>query len=219
MALDGPLPPLLVFAFGTALIAWRAARRSLAASALTDVIAISLIVAVALGLEWRMGRTPTYRHGPIRLWSGDVTSDQNSQQIADPYTFTHVVHGAAFYGLARLLPVSRAWAFGPTAIAITTVEASWEAYENTQQVIDRYRSETISLGYYGDSLLNSGCDVLACLMGLAFAWRRPARLTWAWVVATELVLALWIRDNLTLNLLMLISPIPAVKTWQAGGPL
>src|SRR5262245_26006909 len=110
--------------------------------------AIIAIIGVAMGLELHMGRTPTYKDGPVRLWSGDISSDQNSQQIADPYSFTHIIHGAAFYGLTRL--VAPSLSFGPTAVIVTAIEAAWEVYENTDQVINRYRTETISLGYYGD---------------------------------------------------------------------
>ena len=161
-----------------------------------------------------MGRAPTYRHGPVRIWSGDIHSDQNSQQIFDPYSFTHVIHGAAFYGLSRLILGKSN--FGPTLIAIVTLEAAWEVYENTDQVVNRYRAETISLGYYGDSMLNSLVDIFACIAGLLIAWRRPAWVTVSWVVVVELFLALWIRDNLTLNIIMLIHPVQAIKAWQGG---
>jgi uncharacterized protein DUF2585 len=207
--LDGFVPPLIVLATGAALAAlrWRLGAR-------LDVVIVAAIVGVAMFLEHEMGRTPTYAKGPVRLWSGDIHSDQNSQQIFDPYSFTHVVHGAAFYGLSRA--VLRGAGFGPTAIFTATLEAAWEVYENTDTVVDRYRSETISLGYYGDSMLNSFFDIVACLFGLALAWRRPARITLAWVVVIEVVLALWIRDNLTLNIVMLIHPIRAIKAWQMG---
>jgi hypothetical protein len=207
--LDGFVPPLIVLGTGILLAGLRrlAGRRF-------DVAIVLTIVAVAMILEFEMGRTPTYKNGPIRLWSGDIHSDQNSQQIFDPYSFTHVVHGAAFYGLSRA--VLRGAGFGPAAIFATTLEAAWEVYENTNTVVNRYRSETISLGYYGDSMLNSFFDIVACLFGLAIAWRRRAWITLAWVVVIEVVLALWIRDNLTLNILMLIHPIQAIKTWQMG---
>ena len=150
----------------------------------------------------------------MRLWSGDINSDQNSQQVFDPYSFTHVIHGAAFYGLTRLIPGTAA--LGPTAIAVITLEAAWETYENTNQVINRYRAETVSRGYFGDSMLNSFFDIVCCLVGLLLAWRRPAWMTVSWVVVVEVILALWIRDNLTLNIVMLIRPIKAIKAWQMG---
>jgi hypothetical protein len=97
------------------------------------------------------------------------------------------------------------------------LESAWEALENTNMVIDRYRAATVSLGYYGDSVLNSMADVFACLLGFLLAWRLPTRATVAWVVVVELVLVVWIRDNLTLNIVMLLYPLQAIRQWQAGG--
>ena len=161
-----------------------------------------------------MGRTPVYRNGPVKLWNGDIHSDQNSQQITDPYTFTHVIHGAAFYGLTHL--VMPAASLGVRMSVAVTLEAAWEAFENTDTVINRYRNATIALGYYGDSVLNSVADILACLIGFVLASRFRWWVTVGWVAATEIVLALTIRDNLTLNILMLLRPIDAVRRWQIG---
>jgi hypothetical protein len=179
-----------------------------------DLAIMLVLMVVAGGLELGMGRPVKYSHGPVTLWSGDIKSDQNSQQIADPYTFTHFTHGAAFYGLTWLVmrPAS-----GVTRLLVATgVEAAWEVYENTDTVVERYRTETISLGYYGDSLINSTADILACIVGFLAAWRLPRASTITWVVVFELMLAFWIRDNLTLNVLMLVYPIKAIKTWQAA---
>lgn len=180
-----------------------------------DVVSPLLLVVLLAVLELLMGRAMTYTHGPMRIWSGRVRSDENSQQISDPYTFTHLIHGAAFYGatwatMGGAPLVSR-------AIAAIAIESAWEAYENTDQVINRYRAETVSLGYYGDSVINSVCDVIACVLGFALAWKLPVRVTVAWVAAVEIILAVTIRDNLTLNILMLVHPIDAVKRWQFGG--
>jgi hypothetical protein len=173
-----------------------------------------MVIGAAAGAELGMGRPAVYRRGPVRLWSGNVHSDQNSQQIADPYTFTHVIHGAAFYALTTLVrPASPAAA---RLVATAVLESVWEVYENTDAVINRYREATISLGYFGDSVINSVCDILACLCGFWLTRRLPARATVAWVIVTEAILALWIRDNLTLNILMLIYPIDAIKSWQMG---
>ena len=215
MTLDGAIPPLLVLAASVVLVVLRRiAPRSSRRTNVGDFAIAAAIVLVGMLLEEQMGRTPFYKNGPVRLWSGDITSDQNSQQISDPYTFTHVIHGAAFYGLTRLIPATRV--LGPALIATITLETAWEAYENTDTVINRYRAETVSLGYYGDSMLNSFCDIVSCLVGFALAWRRRAWITLSWVVVVEVVLALWIRDNLTLNILMLIYPIPWIKQWQMG---
>ncbi len=201
--LDGIVPPLIVIVVA-----------GLLAPARNRLLALALIITLTGGLELAMGRPATYRHGPVRLWSGDIASDENSQQISDPYTFTHVVHGAAFYGLTWLTMGSQ-----PVALRLLVtvgLESAWEAYENTDTVVERYRAETISLGYYGDSLINSMADILACLLGFALARTLPAKVTVAGVIAVELMLAFWIRDNLTLNILMLIYPLEAVKSWQLG---
>jgi hypothetical protein len=208
--LDGPIPPLLMLGVGFALLALRqwTGRQDAGAAA---AIVLTIVITAGL-LEFEMGRPLSYQHGPVRLWSGDIRSDQNSQQLFDPYTFTHLVHGALFYGLTR--PVLGAAPLGVVAAVVATLEAAWEVYENTDQVVNRYRAETISLGYYGDSILNSVADIVACLVGLLLSWRRRALVTVSWVVASEVALAMAIRDNLTLNVLMLIYPVPAIKAWQ-----
>jgi hypothetical protein len=180
----------------------------------TDAAILLALIAAAGALELGMGRPVKYARGPVRIWSGDITSDQNSQQIADPYTFTHFVHGAAFYGLAwtAMRPASVA----TRLVAATGVEAAWEVYENTDAVVERYRAETISLGYYGDSLVNSVADIAACIGGFLLAWRLPRAATIAWVATSELMLAFWIRDNLALNVLMLVYPLEGIRTWQAA---
>jgi uncharacterized protein DUF2585 len=188
--------------------------RRLRSGSIASAVLIVAIAALAAAVEWRMGRPLTYRNGPVRLWSGDVRSDQNSQQIADPYTFTHFEHGALFYGLTWL--VLRGASLGTRAVAAIAIEAAWEGYENTDAVIERYRTETISLGYYGDSVINSLADIAACLIGFLLTWRLPRRVTVGWIVAVEVILALWIRDNLFLNILMLVRPLDVVRQWQMG---
>jgi hypothetical protein len=213
--LDGYVPPLLILGLAGLLVAPFVVfpRRALDWATAAGIMLV--LVAATAALELRMGRPAAYARGPLRVWVGDVQSDQNSQQIADPYSFTHVVHGALFYGITALTlgpsqPALRA------AIAIG-IESAWEAVENTDMVIERYRKATVSLGYYGDSVVNSIADVLACLIGFLLAWRLPTRATVMWVAAVELVLALWIRDNLTLNVVMLVYPLQVIRQWQAGG--
>jgi hypothetical protein len=213
--LDGVVPPLLVLS-GSLLFA--AFRRFLVRASKggrwIDPAAVVAIVVLAGLLELGMGRPPTYRNGPIRLWSGDVNSDQNSQQVLDPYSFTHLIHGAVFYGLTRaVLPAAP---FRLCALVVVTLESAWEVYENTDQVINRYRAGTVSHGYSGDTILNSMSDIVVCLIGLLLAWRLPPRVTVCSVLVIELVLAWWIRDNLTLNIIMLVHPFPAVRAWQTG---
>jgi hypothetical protein len=212
MTLDGPLIPLLVLVMTVGLVMVRGlfGRHT----PIGDVAVVIAIVSTAMWLEWQMGRTPSYEHGPVRLWSGDINSDQNSQQIFDPYSFTHVIHGAAFYGLTRL--VAPAAPFAAVATTVVALEAAWESYENTNQVINRYREETLALGYVGDSIINSFFDIVCCVIGMVLARRSAAWVTVSWVVGVEIVLALWIRDNLTLNIIMLIHPVAAIKTWQMG---
>jgi hypothetical protein len=216
MRLDGAVPPLLVMGAALLLVAWRQGYlggRGRVAPRI-DAAIVGLLLVVMACLEWQMGRPLTYRHGPVRLWSGNIRSDQNSQQIADPYTFTHIVHGAAFYGLTQI-------AMGPASIGLRTIaavalEASWEAYENTDTVVRRYRVATISRGYFGDSLINSIFDVVACVFGFFLTRRLPRNVTLAWVIAVEVMLAFWIRDNLTLNLVMLLHPFAFIRRWQMG---
>jgi hypothetical protein len=213
--LDGPIPPLVVVVASVVLGLFR--QRALAGRSQRgwpgDLAVVAAIIFMTALLELGMGRPLTYTKGPVRLWSGDIRSDQNSQQIADPYTVTHIVHGALFYGLTAALPRAPV---GIRAIAATTIEAAWEAYENTDQVINRYRTETISLGYYGDSVINSVADMLACVVGFFLTRRLPTLATVLWVLAAELMLAFWIHDNLTLNILMLIHPVDAIRRWQMG---
>jgi Protein of unknown function (DUF2585) len=213
--LNGPAPPLLVAA-SAALLFWcrhryvrRAGRRWQADFA----VAIAVVCVTAL-LEISLGRTLTYRNGPVRPWASDVKSDQNSQQISDWYTFSHIIHGALFYGATHLAMPSAS--LGLRAAVAVAIEATWESYENTDMVINRYRSATIARGYYGDSVLNSMCDVLACVAGFALASRFRWWWTLSWIVAMELFVAAFIRDNLTLNIIMLIWPIEAIKRWQMG---
>jgi len=215
--LDGIVPPLIV-AVITALLMWcrrSYLRRHKGRNRQADlVVTVSLVVTTAT-IEIGMGRSLTYNNGPVQLWVGDVNSDQNSQQLADPYSFTHVIHGALFYGLTHLAmaPVS----IGARAVVALAIESAWEVYENTDTVINRYRAATIALGYYGDSVVNSVADVLCCLIGFVVARRLAWWWTVSWVVATEIALAIAIRDNLTLNIIMLIRPIEAIKQWQLGG--
>jgi hypothetical protein len=214
MRLDGIVPPLLV-AGAAILLSWTGHRFVRRREAWSRDLAIALaIVGVTASLQLVMGRPVVYSHGPVRLWVGDVNSDQNSQQVADPYTFTHVVHGAVFYGLTHLGmgPAS----IGARLIVAVAIESAWEAYENTDTVINRYRAATIALGYYGDSILNSIADIVACSIGFVLASRFRWWWTVSWVVATEILLAIAIRDNLTLNILMLIHPFDAIRKWQMG---
>ena len=151
----------------------------------------------------------------LLLWSGDPWSSDNSQHLLDPYSFTHVLHGFLFCGLIALIAprLTEAWQLW---LAVS-MEAAWEAVENSRFVIERYREETAALGYRGDTVVNSLADILLCAIGFVLARRLGFGRTLALFVVTEVALAIWIRDNLSLNVLMLIYPIEAVREWQAAG--
>jgi Protein of unknown function (DUF2585) len=177
--------------------------------------AAAAIMALAAAILLAMGRTPWCTCGTIKLWTGDAWGPENSQQLTDPYTFTHITHGVLLYFflqlVARRLPLR---ARGVLAIA---AESGWEVLENTDMVIRRYRAATMALGYFGDSVINSMGDILACAVGFLLASRLPTRLTVIMTVALELALTIWIRDSLLLNIVMLVHPIEAVRRWQLGG--
>ena len=174
-------------------------------------IALGLVAVGALAL-WLMGQPVICKCGHIALWSGDIMSSQNSQQVADPYTFTHVTHGLLFY--FALLPLARWLALSWRLVAAAAIEVAWEVAENTDAVINRYREATISLDYFGDSVLNSSFDALFCLVGFAIAARLPWRASVALIAIAEVGLALTIRDSLLLNIIMLLYPVDAIREWQ-----
>lgn len=172
------------------------------------------VMAATAAMQLWMGRLPIAADGTIRLWVGEVNSSGNSQHLSDWYTPSHIVHGFIFYAL--LSPLRRHVPLGGRAVIAMLIEAAWEIAENTDAVIRHYREATISLDYFGDSVLNSQADILAMLLGFFLAARLPVAVTIALALAMELFVGWMIRDNLTLNVLMLLWPLDGVKAWQAA---
>lgn len=171
------------------------------------------ILVVTAAVQLAMGRLPIAADGTIRLWVGEVNSSGNSQHISDWYTPSHVIHGFIFYALFS--PMKHRVPLGGRAVLAMMIEAAWEIAENTEAVIQHYRAATISLSYFGDSVLNSQCDILAMLLGFFLAARLPVWVTVALAVVMEIFVGWMIRDNLTLNVLMLVWPMESVKAWQS----
>ena len=163
-----------------------------------------------------MGRLPICACGTVELWHGAVNSAGNSQHLADWYAPSHVVHGLLFYGLFRWAAPGAS--LGARAAMAALLEAAWEIAENTPMVIDRYREATAALGYTGDSVVNSLADLGFMLVGFALAARLPWWATVLFGLGLELLALAAIRDNLTLNVLMLLWPVPAIRDWQAALP-
>src|SRR3990167_11287026 len=175
-----------------------------------------LLVAIVTGaIEYSTGRALLGPDGLFGWWDGNIWGSENSQRVADAYSFSHIIHGMIFYWflwlVARKVPVKYRF------IMALVLEAAWELLENSPIIIDRYRAATIAQGYVGDSVLNSVSDVL--MAGLGFVIARYSRV-WATVVLIvmmELGCLFWIRDNLTLNVVMLVYPIESLKVWQSEG--
>ena len=176
------------------------------------LIILLAALAATLAIMWAMGRPPICTCGTVELW-GEVGPKQ-SQMLADWYSPSHIIHGLLFYALL-------AW-FWPSApidrrfLLALVIETAWEIAENTPMVIDRYREATIALGYSGDSILNSLSDIIMMALGFLLAGRLPAWASVVIVLVLELVPLIAVRDNLVLNVIMLVAPNDAILNWQAG---
>ena len=178
------------------------------------VAAIVLLAATA-ALLYLMGRPLICTCGSIDLWIGEPSSSRTSQMLSDWYSPSHIVHGFLFF--AGLWLVARRWPLERRFLVALTIEAAWEIVENTPLIINRYREETAALGYTGDSVLNSMSDIAMMIAGFVLARRLPVWASVAIVLVMELVPLFVIRDNLTLNVWMLLAPNAAIKAWQSGG--
>ncbi len=176
--------------------------------------AIVIIVGLTALRLRSQGRLWLCSCGELYLWAGDIHSAHNSQHVFDPYSFTHLLHGLAFFWFLTLVAqrLSGEWRMGLTVLT----ESAWEVVENSPFIIERYREATIALGYEGDTIVNSVSDIAVCtggfLVGTALGRRRSLVL----FAATECALAFWIRDGLLLNIVMLVYPSEAIRSWQMG---
>lgn len=178
------------------------------------LVVTAVIILVQVISQYLMGRIWICECGYVKLFEAGVNTPGNSQHLFDWYTPSHIIHGFLFYGLGWLIMRRKPVAARLALSAL--IEAAWEILENSPIIINRYRSATMAVGYTGDSILNSGMDMVSMLAGFFFAARAPVWLTIVIAILFEIATAIVIRDNLTLNVVMLVWPIEAVKVWQGG---
>lgn len=177
------------------------------------IVTLALILGSALWLLV-VGREPICACGYVKFWHGVQYSSENSQHIADWYTFSHIIHGFIFYGILWFF--ARRMSIGWRLSIATLVECAWEIVENSDAVIERYRTVTISLDYYGDSVLNTVSDVGAMALGFWMARVLPSWVTLIVAIGFEVMTGFIIRDGLLLNVIMLTYPLESLMEWQAA---
>lgn len=183
---------------------------------LPAIAAALAISAVAAGILLWMGRIPYCSCGFIKFWHNHANDAETSQHFADWYTYSHVLHGVIFYWILWAIFRGRLSVAARLVIAML-MEAAWEIFENTGLIIERYRTQTVSRDYAGDSVINSVGDMLATLFGFLVTARLPVWLTVVLLIATEITMLVLLRDNLILNIIMLVYPLDAIRQWQAAG--
>lgn len=177
------------------------------------LVVVGIILLTAAYLLW-IGREPICKCGYVKFWHGEVVSAENSQHLSDWYTPSHIIHGFLFF--AALWLVAPRLTMGWRLAIATLLECAWEIVENSDAVIERYRTVTISLDYYGDSVINTVFDVFAMILGFWLAARLPVWMTVALILLFEGATMWIIRDGLALNVLMLLWPLDWIAEWQAA---
>ncbi len=179
-----------------------------------SLIALAVFCAALIVILYLMGRTFLLEGCGLGLWTSSPNSHCTSQMFADPYSSSHFLHGIIFFFFLwfafRKMPLE--WKFVWAAI----IEIAWEILENSSFIINRYRTATSSNDYFGDSIYNSCADLLFCMLGFYIAAKVPWKVSLAILVAIELIMLATIKDNLALNVLMLVYPVEAIKNWQMG---
>jgi hypothetical protein len=178
-------------------------------------IATAVILAITMAVEYVMGRIPWCECG-IGLWTGNAWGSDTSQHFADPYSSSHLLHGIIFYWALRYLAPKLRLRY--RFLIAVVIEVVWELLENSPLIINRYRAGTASLDYFGDSILNSTGDILFVMLGFWIAFRISWKWALALTIAIELIMLVLYRDNLTLNVIMLLHPIQSIKDWQILHP-
>ncbi|MDX2156491.1 MAG: DUF2585 family protein [Hyphomicrobiaceae bacterium] len=180
----------------------------------TAVLGIGLLLALQAVALLAIGSPAICRCGYVSLWYANPSGSETSQHLLDWYSYTHVLHGFAFYYLIRLL--APGWSVAAVLVAAIALEAGWEVLENTPLIIDRYRQSAVARGYYGDSVVNSVADTLAAAAGVGLALRLPVAIIVLLAAGSEVFAGYMIRDSLVLNIAQLVYPSEALSRWQMG---